>query len=448
MTFGLYNVDYEQRIYNPERMRKYRLDRAHAALKKFGLGAMIVYDYDDFRYLGYYTWHNYNRRRPYRFLLLIRDQGYPYAPFMTPDSGEYQLMPYLRDKMVLPQERFQFGRSIDDKWNAEQFAKEADVIKSLLQQHHVDNLPVGIDMHFGVEIVDACRKAGINIVDGNSAMADARMIKNEDEIECCRTAGAITESAHWEVCRALKPGVTEWQIGGVAAKAVYDLGAEEMEGHSFILCSGPRFGHYGVATGTDRIVRPGEFFVIDINGVSFQGYRTCFYRTYCVGDKPTELQKDIYQSTYDIQTSMENNIKTGKTNHDMAEAVMDDVRANGKWPGSLDSKDFVFRGKKRGPTWPEPGRYYSAGGHQLGLASGDPGPAHGLRRETLEAPPFTYQKGMVMAVEVGVRDWDGSKWLYDGVKLENTGVITENGWESFYRFPMKDLIVCGLPGEY
>ena len=55
---------------------------------------------------------------------------------------------------------------------------------------------------------------------------------------------------------------------------------------------------------------------------------------------------------------------------------------------------------------------------------------------------------MVMAVEVGTRDWDGNKWLYDSEKLENTGVITENGWESFYRFPMKDLIVCGLPGIY
>jgi len=447
MTFGPYNVDYEQRIYNPERMRKYRLDRAHAALYKYGLGAMICFDFDDWRYLGYYTWHNYMRRRPQRFLLLIRDQGYPYAPASDKATGEYQLMPWLRDKMILQyQTSGQFGLSFDKEWQDKQWAAQADEIKGLLQQHHVDNLPVGIDAHFVIGVVDACRQAGINIVDGNPAMAEARMIKNEDEIECCRVAGAITESAHWEVCKALRPGITEWQVGGVAAKAVYDLGAEEIEGHSFILDSGPRFGHYGVATGTDRIVRPGDLFVIDINGVGFQGYRTCFYRTYCVGDKPTEIQKDIYKSTYDIQTAMEQNIKPGKTNHDMARAALD--IGGGKWPGSLDERPIEFEGKTWGPTWPEPGRYYSAAGHQLGLASGDPGPTHGLWRRSLESPPFTYQVGMVMAVEVGVRDWDGSKWLYDGVKLENTGVVTENGWESFYRFPMKDLIVCGLPGEY
>ena len=84
----------------------------------------------------------------------------------------------------------------------------------------------------------------------------------------------------------------------------------------------------------------------------------------------------------------------------------------------------------------------------LGLASGDPGPTIGIRQQHMDYPPFTFEPGMVIAVEVGVRDWDGSKWLYDGVKLENTGVVTETGFEPFYRFPYKDLITVGLPGVY
>ena len=54
MTFGNFAVDYEHRPYNPERMRKERLARAHAALHQFGFGSMIVYNYDTHRYLGYY----------------------------------------------------------------------------------------------------------------------------------------------------------------------------------------------------------------------------------------------------------------------------------------------------------------------------------------------------------------------------------------------------------
>jgi len=443
MTFGLYNVDYEQRAYNPERMKKNRLDRAHAMLKKYGLGSMIVYDFDNHRYLGYYTWHNYMRRRPGRFLLLIRDQGWPYAPYHTEDTGEYQLMPYLRDKMILNhQPSVQSGMpSLDDKFNAEQWAAMADQVKGLLQQHHMDNLPIGIDAHFGFHSVDALQKAGLNVVDGNPAMAEARMIKNEDEIECCKIAGAITEAAHWEVCKALKPGLTEWQVCGIAAKALFNLGAEELEGPSFIVTN---FGFYGIRTPTDRIIRPGELLSIDINGVSFQGYRTCFYRTYCVGDKPTEKQKELYQLNYEAQRSMELNMKPGISSHDMIRAILED--GGGRWPGSVTGKPFEFQGKTWGPTWPEPGYYFIAGipgGHQLGLGSGDPAP--GISPTW---PAFTIEKGMVFAREVGVREWDGSKWSYDGCKIENSGVVTENGWESFYRFPYDKLITCGLPGVY
>ncbi len=448
MTFGKYNVDYEQRIYNPERMRKYRLNRAHTMLKKHGLGAMIVYDFDTFRYLGYYTWHNYMRRRPgARYLLLIRDNGFPYCPAADPSGAEAQLTPWLKDKMVLRGGMgVQSGLSFEKEYVAKRWAGQAEEIKGLLKQHKVADLPVGIDVHFGLHTVRACDKAGIELVDGNPAMAEARMIKNEDEIECCRTAGSIVESAHWEICKALRPGLTEWQINGVAAKALFDLGAEELEGPSFIACSGPRFGHYGVMTGTDRVIRPGELYVTDINGVSFQGYRTCFYRTYCVGDKPTEKQKDLYKACYEIQTSMEKSIKPNNTYHDYVKAVLE--KGKGKWPGN-----FEFQGRKWGPTWPEAGRYFTPNGHQLGLASGDPGPTVGIRSGSavgvVTLPPnYTIQPGMVLAIEVAARDWDGKQWSYDGVKLENVGVVTDTEFEILYRFPIKDLIACGLPGVY
>ncbi|MFH0897162.1 MAG: hypothetical protein V1850_03825, partial [Candidatus Bathyarchaeota archaeon] len=140
MTFGKFNVDYEQRIYNPERMRKYRIDRAQVMLKKYGLGAMIVYDFDNFRYLGYHTWHNYNRRRPGLFyLILIKGDGYPYCTTRTIQfgpSGEAQLEPWLEGKMVLPRGTgVQSGVSLTDKWNAEQWRKQAEETKKFLKDH-------------------------------------------------------------------------------------------------------------------------------------------------------------------------------------------------------------------------------------------------------------------------------------------------------------------------
>ncbi|MFH0897759.1 MAG: hypothetical protein V1850_06925, partial [Candidatus Bathyarchaeota archaeon] len=118
MTFGKFNVDYEQRIYDPERMRKYRLDRAHEALKKNGLGALIVYDYDMFRYLGFCSRHNYARRRPGTFLLLIRDAGYPYGAVDTYEpNSETELMPWFEGRFKLKyQTRIQMGLSQEDEF--------------------------------------------------------------------------------------------------------------------------------------------------------------------------------------------------------------------------------------------------------------------------------------------------------------------------------------------
>jgi len=441
MSFGNYAVDYEQRAYNPERMRKERLARAHAMMNKYGLGAMVVYNYDTFRYLGYYTLHNYARRRPGTYLLLIKDAGYPYAPADPhPPTWEEELMPWFEGKMKLKTSRsFMIYQGYPDHPDAmvpewDDVAKE---IKGLLEEHGVANLPCGVDMT-GAHMIDACRRAGIKLVDGNHVMAEARMVKTEDEVECLKMAGVITESAHWEVCRALRPGVTEWQMAGVAANALYKLGAEELEGPSFVVCSGERSGHSVPAMPTDRIIRPGDMFIIDINGVSFQGYRTCFYRTYVVGDKPTEFQKEIYDHAVQGQIAMSESIKAGITNLEAQQAWM----KKGNFPGGWGAQ----------PKWPAPGKYYfGSAGHQIGLSSGDPGPiipgtvAHLIGGE--KAPALMLQKNMCFANEVGCFQWDGKKWARDGVKIEYCGRVTEDGFENFYRFPFKELMACGLPGD-
>lgn len=438
MTFGNFAVDYEQRKYNPERMRSERLERAHAALNKYGFGAMIVFSYDSHRYLGYYSTHQYARRRPGTFLLLIKDAGYPYAPFnrFSP-SGEEELMPWYKGKMILRtslQGTVYQGYPQQPDFIIGEWDKVAQEMKGLLEDHGVANLPCGVDMT-NLNMINACQKAGIKLVDGNHVMVAARMVKTEDEIECLRTAGVFAESAHWEVCKALKPGVTEWEMAGVAANALYKLGAEEMEGPSFVIASGERSGHNVPTMPTDRVIRPGDMFIIDINGVSFQGYRTCFYRTHVVGDKPTEFQKEIYHVAYEALMALTNSIKPGITNHEAQDNWIKQGGEPGLW-GSV-------------AKWPEPGRYFpGTTAHHIGLCSGDPGPGIRGAVDVLENPPLKLEKNMCFAVEAGCYTWDGARWARDGAKIEHCGVVTDIGFEVFYRFPTKELITCGLPGVY
>lgn len=102
MQYGPYTVDYEYRPYNPERMRNERVAKAQAALKKHGLGAMILYDYDYHRYVGYYSFHQYARRRLGTFVLLIQGEGLPYVP-VDHLHGQWEAprMPWFEGKMVL-----------------------------------------------------------------------------------------------------------------------------------------------------------------------------------------------------------------------------------------------------------------------------------------------------------------------------------------------------------
>jgi Xaa-Pro aminopeptidase len=55
---------------------------------------------------------------------------------------------------------------------------------------------------------------------------------------------------------------------------------------------------------------------------------------------------------------------------------------------------------------------------------------------------------MTFAIECGCYTWLGNKWAKDGVKVEHCGVVTDDGFEVFYRFPGRELITCGLPGVY
>jgi len=440
MQHGPYPVDYEDRPYNPDRMRRERVERAQASLRKHGLGAVVLFDYDYHRYLGYYSFHQYARRRLGHFIMLIEGEGFPYVPIdHLGGQWEQPRMPWFEGKMVLhtaKANQLMAGFSKHPNHMVGEMDKMATEIKSLLQKHGKLDMPCGIDIS-NYNLIEALKRAGVKVCDGNIAMCDAIMVKTEDEIHCLRRAGVIVDSAHWEVAKALRPGMTEYQIAGVAANACYKLGAEELEGPSFVVCTGERSGNGVPNMPTDRVVRPGDLVVIDINGVSFQGYRSCYYRTFCVGDKPTEFQKEVYKAAYEGVEALAACVKPGKTTED----VQRDWLKLGDFPGGWGRKT----------KWPDRGRhYFGTVGHSIGLRSGDPGLT--IPGTTAELgygfPAVEIQKNMTFAVECGCFTWQGNRWARDGVKIENCGVVTDEGFESFYRFPYKELITCGLPGLY
>src|ERR1700678_2452928 len=121
-------------------------------------------------------------------------------------------------------------------------------------------------------------------------MVDALVIKSADEIMLLNQAAAMVDGVYQDIVDVLQPGRRENEIVALANKRLYELGSDQVEAINAI--SGERCNPHP-HNFTDRIVRPGDQAFFDVLQ-SYQGYRTCYYRTFNVG-RATPVQHDAYK---------------------------------------------------------------------------------------------------------------------------------------------------------
>ena len=66
---------------------------------------------------------------------------------------------------------------------------------------------------------------------------------------------------------------------GIGIKALYEEGCDHTE--DLVCCSGHNTNPYGWSF-TDKPLQVGDLVYIDVDGASYQGYKSCVYRTFCV----------------------------------------------------------------------------------------------------------------------------------------------------------------------
>ena len=161
-------------------------------------------------------------------------------------------------------------------------------IKRELDAYGLLDQPLGVDV-IELPVLFALQAAGIEVVDGQQVFLEARRIKTRDEIRLLTHAASMVDAAYDNLYQFLRPGVRENECVGLVAKTLYDLGSEFVEGVNAI--SGERCSPHPHVY-SDRIVRPGDPAFFDILH-SYNGYRTCYYRTFAVGSAST-AQRDAY----------------------------------------------------------------------------------------------------------------------------------------------------------
>ena len=117
-------------------------------------------------------------------------------------------------------------------------------------------------------------------------LRDLRMVKDDDEIEALRRAGAAIDRVHARVGEWLRPGRTE---AAVAADIADALIAEGHTAAAFVIVgSGPN-GADPHHEHSDRVIEQDDIVVIDIGGPVAPGYNSDCTRTYCFTEPPADV---------------------------------------------------------------------------------------------------------------------------------------------------------------
>jgi Xaa-Pro aminopeptidase len=307
---GHMQVDFEERV-DFRRLNAYRLGRVRQALARSALGALLVFDQHNIRYLSSTVIGEWARDKMTRWALLT-GTGEPWVWDFGSAARHHRLYAtWIPERQSLAGMVGMRG-AVSPK--AGLFKKAAQEIRDILKAEGVASQPLGVDI---VEppFLFALQEAGLEVRDAQQVMLEARMIKSQDELTLLNMAASMVDGVYQDIYEALKPGVRENEIVALANKRLYEMGADCVEAINSI--SGERCSPHP-HNFTDRLIRPGDQAFFDII-MSFVGYRTCYYRTFSVG-RATRAQIDAYKKAREWMDEAIALIKPGITTDKIARA--------------------------------------------------------------------------------------------------------------------------------
>ena len=218
-----------------------------------------------------------------------------------------------------------------------------------------------------------------------------RAVKDAEEIGLMRHAQSITDAAFTHMCGFIKPGLTEKEVRTELENFMFSNGADSLAFGS-IVASGPNTANPH-AVPSDRVLQKGDFVLMDY-GAGYRDYRSDMTRTVVLGD-PEPWQRDLYDLVR-------------RTHEECAAAVH----------AGVDGND-IFKLSKKIIGDAGFGDYYN---HGLG---------HGVGIDIHEQPNFGRKRGEIPAGAVITMEPGVYLPGKGGVRLEDYGLVTEDGYEPF-----------------
>ena len=402
---GIMGVDWEERV-EFGRLRDYRLARIREQLEVFGLGALLLFETSNIRYatatnIGYWAFN-----KGERWALITRNGRPRVWDFGSAAKAHRLQLPSLYDEKNSIGGNAGLQGAIGPATGLTK--RVADEIAAALREEGVVNEPLGVDMA-ETSVFLALQGAGLNVTDGQQAMAMAREIKSPDEIMLLTQACAMVDGVYQDILEFLKPGVRESDVVALAHARLFEMGSEFVEAINSI--SGERCSPHPHVF-SDRLIRPGDQAYFDIIHV-FNGYRTCYYRTFAVG-RATQAQRDAFKQSREWMDAALDLVKPGNTTDQIARI----------WP-KAEEFGFVDEMDAFGLQF---GHGVGVGLHERPIIS---------RLNSLD-DPVEIKEGMVFALETYAPAADGRS----AARIEEEVVVTADGPKVITLFPCEELPVA------
>ena len=203
------------------------------------------------------------------------------------------------------------------------FAKDADVLTweedespfalvvKALKDRGILGGAVGLDENmkftFAYELMKAA--PSLHFISALPVTGGCRMIKDEHELECLRTAGAATLAVYEAVYRSLQEGMTTSDVRSLVLMAYAKTG---LQGEASLNIDEFTAAPHG--SRKPQTIHKGSILMLD-DGCSVEGYTSDITRTVCIG-KPTDKQRRVFDVVKAAQTAA---MKTARPGLPMAQ---------------------------------------------------------------------------------------------------------------------------------
>lgn len=381
--------------------RAFRQQRIRDQLRRHDCAAILLYDPVNIRYAfdvsNMQLWMTHN---PSHYAMVCADG--PAIDF------EYKGSEHVANGIeIIDQVRpaiswfyFSAGSRIEER-----VERWADEIADVMREHGGGNRRLAVDK---LELlgVDALRRRGLTLVEGQELTEKARCIKNGAEIELMRWTVRVCEAAMARMYERSEAGRTENEIWAELHYENIRSGGEWVE--TRLLAAGPRTNPWFQEC-SDYVCQTGDILAFDTDLIGPYGYCADLSRSWPIGHvRMSNKQRELYGAA---REQIEHNL--------------------GLLKAGMSFREFNEK------SWRIPEKYqarrYSVVLHGVGLA--DEWPSVPLHPDFAKAYDGTFEENMTVCVESLI----GEDRTGECIKLETQVLIGANGAERLDSFPWEEV---------